>query len=170
VYWWAIDALPSAGAKRTEGLMRPAVKWCVWLGGPDCYRNQDNVLWTPSEELAAHHRSDMALRTRPSGRRFRNSTLAKVAEERGGTTPMNCLPIACGGNAGSGHQHPAITPYDLAAWWCRYVLPPGGVLCDPFCGSGTMLLAGLGHGASKVVGIDKEAKYLRNARGRVEGG
>jgi hypothetical protein len=170
VYWWAIDALPSAGAKRTEGLMRRAVKWCVWLGSPDCYRNQDNVLWTPSEQLIAHHRSDMALRIRPSGRSCRNSTLAKAAEDRGGTTPMNCLPIPCGGNAGMGHQHPAVTPYDLAAWWCRYILPPGGVLCDPFCGSGTTLLAGLEHGASKVTGIDKEDKYLRMARRRVEEG
>jgi 23S rRNA G2069 N7-methylase RlmK/C1962 C5-methylase RlmI len=33
-----------------------------------------------------------------------------------------------------------------------------------------MLLAGLDHGASKVVGIDKEAKYLRVARRRIEAG
>jgi hypothetical protein len=30
-----------------------------------------------------------------------------------------------------------------------------------------MLLAGLDHGASKVIGIDKEAKYVRIARRRV---
>jgi hypothetical protein len=29
---------------------------------------------------------------------------------------------------------PAATPYDVAAWWCRYILPAGGVLCDPMCG------------------------------------
>jgi site-specific DNA-methyltransferase (adenine-specific) len=61
-------------------------------------------------------------------------------------------------------------PYDLAAWWCRYVLPPGGVLLDPFCGSGTMLLAGLDHGASRVIGMDRMAKYLRTARRRIEDG
>jgi hypothetical protein len=36
------------------------------------------------------------------------------------------------------------------------------------CGSGTMLLAGLDHGASKVIGIDRVPKYLRVARKRVE--
>jgi DNA modification methylase len=45
-----------------------------------------------------------------------------------------------------------------------------GVLLDPFCGSGTMLLAGLDCGASKVIGIEKEAKYLRTAKKRVGAG
>jgi hypothetical protein len=169
-YWWAVDMLPLGGIRREQGLMRPSVKMCVWLGPPDCYRNQANVLWSPSDALAARHRSDIALRSGPSGKTYRNSTIAKAADERGGTTPFNCLPIPVGGSSGAGHQHPAVTPYDLAAWWCRYVLPPGGVLCDPFCGSGTMLMAGLDHGASKVIGIDKEAKYLRVTRRRVEEG
>jgi hypothetical protein len=167
-WWWAVDMLPLGGIKREQGLMRPSVKMCVWLGSPDCYRNQDKVLWSPSDDLSAKHRSDTALRTGPSGKTYRNSTIARAADERGGTTPFNCLPVSIGGNAGAGHQHPAVTPYDLAAWWCRYILPPGGVLCDPFCGSGTMLLAGLDHGASKVIGIDKEAKYLRVTRRRLE--
>jgi DNA modification methylase len=51
-------------------------------------------------------------------------------------------------------HHPAATPYDVAAWWCRYILPPGGELFDPFRGSGTMLVAGLELTASKVIGID----------------
>jgi hypothetical protein len=38
-----------------------------------------------------------------------------------------------------------------------------------FCGSGTMLAAGLDCGASKVIGLDKEAKYLEIARRRVSG-
>ena len=167
-WWWAVDAMPLGGIK--QGLMRPSVKMCVWLGPHDCYRNQGSVLMTPSESTSARHRSDVFLRTGPSGKTYRNSTIAKAADERGGTTPFNCLPIPVGGNARAGHEHPAVTPYDLAAWWCKYILPPGGVLLDPFCGSGTMLLAGLGHGASRVIGIDRVAKYLRTARKRIEAG
>jgi len=169
-YWWAVDSLPLGGIKREQGLMRPSVKMCVWLGSPDCYRNQDKVLWTPSDDLSAKHRSDIALRTGPSGKTYRNSTIARAADERGGTTPYNLLPIPVGGNSGAGHQHPAVTPYDLAAWWCRYILPAGGVLLDPMAGSGTMLLAGLDHCASKVIGIDRVAKYVRVARKRIEEG
>ena len=67
-WWWAVDQLPLGGIKRDQGLMRPSVKMCVWLGPPDCHRNQDAVLWTPSDELSARHRSDIALRTGPSGK------------------------------------------------------------------------------------------------------
>jgi predicted RNA methylase len=38
------------------------------------------------------------------------------------------------------------------------------------CGNGTMLLAGLDHGASRVIGIDRVPKYLQVARRRVEEG
>jgi DNA modification methylase len=169
-WWWAVDAMPLGGIKREQGLMRPSVKMCVWLGSPECYRNQDKVLMTPSERTSATHRSDVFLRTGPSGKTYRNSTIARAADERGGTTPFNCLPISAGGRISENGGHPAPTPYDLAAWWCKYILPPGGVLLDPFCGSGTMLLAGLDHGASKVIGIDKETKYLRVARRRIESG
>ena len=169
-YWWAVDQLPLGGIKRDQGLMRPSVKMCVWLGAPDCYRNQDKVLWTPSDDLSARHRSDIALRTGPSGKTYRNSTIAKSADERGGTTPFNLLPVPVGGNPGGSLGHPAVTPLDLAAWWCRYILPPGGVLLDPMAGSGTMIQAGIDHGASKVIGIEKEAKYLKIARKRIEEG
>ena len=169
VYWWSIDALPLAGANRKCGLMRPSVKMCVWLGPPNCYRCQDNVLWTPSQATSAKHRSDIALRTGPSGRTYRNSTISQAADERGGTTPYNLLPIPTGGQPAGGEHHPATTPYDLAAWWCRYILPPDGVLLDPFAGSGTMLLAGLNHGASRVIGIEKEKKYVKIAERRIRG-
>lgn len=164
-WWWAVDQIPLGGVNRKQGLMRPSVKMCVWLGDPGCYRNQDKVLWTQSDAVAAKHRSDMALRVGPNGRTYRNSTLIRAGDQRGGTTPFNCLPIPVGGN--SGHDHPAVTPYELAAWWCRYILPPKGVLLDPFCGSGTMLVAGLNNDAKKVIGIDKEKKYLTTAKKRI---
>lgn len=170
VYWWATDAMPLAGTNRKQGLMRQSVKMCVWVGPPDCYRNQEAVLWTPSQAHLARDRADMALRVRHNGRSFRNGAVVQAAEERGGTTPFNLLPIATGGQPGGTEGHPAVTPYDLAAWWCRYILPPKSVLLDPFVGSGTMLCAGLDHGASKVIGIDKEKKYVQTAKRRIANG
>lgn len=87
----------------------------------------------------------------------------RAGEERSYAVPFNLLR---GQPGGAGH-HPAATPYELTAWWCRYILPPGGVLLDPFCGSGTMLAAGLDHGASHVIGIEKERKYLTTAERRI---
>ena len=167
VWWWAVDAMPLAGANRKIGLMRQSVKMCVWLGSPDCYKNQEAVLRTPSERTAARHRADITLRIGPAGKNYRNSTIALAADERGGTTPMNCLPIPIGGRSIGSGDHPAVTPYDLASWWCKYILPSGGTLLDCFAGSGTMLAAGLDHGASKVIGIERQAKYLKIAKKRI---
>jgi DNA modification methylase len=44
------------------------------------------------------------------------------------------------------------------------------VLLSPFVGSGTELLAALDNGASRVIGIDRERKYLEIARRRIETG
>jgi DNA modification methylase len=57
----------------------------------------------------------------------------------------------------------------VAAWWVKYLLPPGGVLLDCFAGSGTMLAAGLDFGASQVIGIEKEKGYVEIIRRRVAG-
>jgi DNA modification methylase len=152
------------------GVLRQSVKMCIWLGPPNCYRNQDAVLWTPAQATLAKHRADFALRIGPNGRSYRNGTIVKSVDERGGTTPFNLLPIPTGGRPGGSDHHPAATPYDVAAWWCRYLLPPGGILLNPFVGSGTMLVAALDHGASKVIGIDKEKNYLAIAERRIANG
>jgi DNA modification methylase len=170
VYWWSIDALPLSGTSRKQGLLRQSVKMCIWLGPVNCYRNQENVLWLPSDDIFAQRKSDSALRTSPSGRNYRNGQFGEATEERGGSTPFNLLPIPAGGSAGPDNRHPATTPYDLAAWWCKYLLPQGGVLLDWFAGSGTMLAAGLDFGASKVIGIERQKKYIKIAEKRIAEG
>ena len=89
--------------------------------------------------------TDMALRIGPSGRNlpeqhhYRKQPTSEAAPRR-----SICCRFPTGSQPGGAEHHPAATPYDVAAWWCRYILPPGGVLLDPFCGSGTMLVAGSG--------------------------
>ncbi|WP_369676583.1 DNA methyltransferase, partial [Enterococcus faecium] len=40
-----------------------------------------------------------------------------------------------------GTAHPTVKPLALMRWLCRLVTPPGGVVVDPFAGSGTTLEA-----------------------------
>lgn len=141
-WWWNFAATPTVHCRRENGLARPSVKAVVWLGAPDCWRDQTAVLWTQSDANAAVDRSDRALRKHPSGQHFGKGIggCAAVSDERGGVTPFNLLPAAnTSSNRGSGGQgHGAGTPYELAAWWIRYICPPGGVVLDPFGGAGTM--------------------------------
>jgi len=80
----------------------------------------------------------------------------------------NCqLPIADGQWAIKNH-HPTVKPMDLMRYLIRLVTPPGGVVLDPFMGSGSTGKAAVVEGM-RFVGIEKEAEYLPIARGRVAG-
>lgn len=70
-WWWNHATMPSEQCQKKWGLMRPSLKACVWLGPSDCYRNQDEVLWSESERNAASRNGDRALRRHPSGRTMR---------------------------------------------------------------------------------------------------
>jgi hypothetical protein len=50
---------------------------------------------------------------------------------------------------------------------CRLVTPPGGVVLDPFAGSGTTGIAAHHEGFS-FIGIEKDGHNFETARGRIE--
>ena len=66
---------------------------------------------------------------------------------------------------GEGNNHPTVKPQALMQYLCRLVTPPGGVVLDPFAGSGSTLLAALKEGFC-FIGIEKEKKYCEIARSR----
>lgn len=51
-------------------------------------------------------------------------------------------------------------------WLVRLVTPPGGVVLEPFAGSGTTMLAAELEGF-RCIGIEREADYLPIIRGRL---
>lgn len=55
--------------------------------------------------------------------------------------------------------HPTVKPLDLMRWLVRLVTPPGGVVLDPFAGSGTTAEACAVEGL-RCVAIEREADYL----------
>lgn len=69
---------------------------------------------------------------------------------------------------GEGNTHPTVKPLALMRWLAKLVTPPGGVILDPFAGSGTTLLAAQAEGFD-AVGIEREAEYVEIARKRIEG-
>ena len=52
------------------------------------------------------------------------------------------------------------------AYLCRLVTPPGGVVLDPFMGSGSTGKAAVREGF-RFIGIEREAEYLEIARARI---
>jgi site-specific DNA-methyltransferase (adenine-specific) len=64
------------------------------------------------------------------------------------------------------NTHPTVKPIALMRWLCRLVVPPCGVVLDPFCGSGSTGVACAAEGLG-FIGIEKEAEYVDIARRRL---
>jgi DNA modification methylase len=64
------------------------------------------------------------------------------------------------------NSHPTVKPTDLMRYLCRLVTPPGGVVLDPFMGSGSTGKAAVLEGF-RFVGIEREAEYVEIARARI---
>jgi DNA modification methylase len=64
------------------------------------------------------------------------------------------------------NHHPTVKPTDLMRYLCRLVTPPGGVVLDPFMGSGSTGKAAMLEGF-RFVGIEREAEYVEIAKARI---
>lgn len=76
----------------------------------------------------------------------------------GGLDPM--------ASARNRNHHPTVKPTNLMRYLCRLITPPGGIVLDPFMGSGST-----GKGAAlegfQFIGIEQDAEYLEIARARI---
>jgi site-specific DNA-methyltransferase (adenine-specific) len=64
------------------------------------------------------------------------------------------------------NNHPTVKPTDLMRYLCRLVTPPGGVVLDPFTGSGSTGKAATLEGF-RFIGIEREAEYVEIAKARI---
>jgi site-specific DNA-methyltransferase (adenine-specific) len=65
------------------------------------------------------------------------------------------------------NHHPTVKPTDLMRYLCRLVTPPGGVVLDPFTGSGSTGKGAILEGF-RFIGIEREAEYINIARARIQ--
>lgn len=83
------------------------------------------------------------------------------------------MPIDDDGNdrdrfkAQSRNHHPTVKPTDLMRYLCRLVTPPGGLVFDPFTGSGSTGKAAVLEGFD-FLGCDMTPEYVDIARARIE--
>jgi len=66
-----------------------------------------------------------------------------------------------------GNHHPTVKPTDLMRYLCRLVTPTGGVVLDPFMGSGSTGKAAVLEGF-EFVGIEKEQESCEIAKARID--
>lgn len=63
-------------------------------------------------------------------------------------------------------KHPTIKPVALIRYLCRMVTPKGGLILDPFAGSGTTGEAAVDEGFSTIL-IEREEEYCNDIRNRL---
>ena len=68
---------------------------------------------------------------------------------------------------GEGNNHPTVKPTNLMAYLVRLVTPPGGVVLDPFMGSGSTGKACKREGFN-FIGCDLDPEFVELARKRIE--
>ncbi|MFY3300205.1 DNA-methyltransferase [Achromobacter xylosoxidans] len=65
------------------------------------------------------------------------------------------------------NHHPTVKPTDLMRYLCRLITPPGGLVLDPFMGSGSTGKAAILEGF-RFVGCELEPEYIAIARARIQ--
>lgn len=64
------------------------------------------------------------------------------------------------------NPHPTVKPLELMRWLVRLVCPPGGLVLDPFAGSGTTGAAAVIEGR-RFLGVELEEPYMEIAAARI---
>lgn len=97
-----------------------------------------------------------------------DTTVRGVSDNGGSAARFFYCAKASKSDRGDGNTHPTVKPTDLMRYLCRLVTPPGGVVLDPFMGSGSTGKAAMLEGF-RFVGIERDANYFVLANQRVFG-
>jgi len=88
--------------------------------------------------------------------------------DSGGASRFFYVAKASRSDKGEGNVHPTVKSTKLMQYLIRLITPPGGLVLDPFAGSGSTGVAAKKLGF-RFIGIEKEADYVAIANARMEG-
>ena len=113
--------------------------------------SHETLLWAKKTHRARHYFNDAAMRDGDWGR----DILKKPGRQM-----RSVWAIATSTKAEKAYgKHPTQKPEALLERIIQASCPPGGLVLDPFCGSGTTGVVALRHKA-RFIGIDTESAYL----------
>ena len=83
-----------------------------------------------------------------------------------GSAAMSSPRTGAGRTSGSKNHHPTVKPTELMRYLCRLVTPPGGLILDPFAGSGSTGRGAVLEGFN-FIGFEMDAGYAEVANARI---
>jgi hypothetical protein len=153
-------------------------------GGPVAQRGTGSI-WSPSTGLPAgaqHGDSGTASRffycAKPGRAErelgldgFKPTRASEVTGERkDDSLGLNSPRAGAGRGGGARNRHPTVKSLDLMRWLVRLITPPGGVVLDSFCGSGSTGMAAIIEGM-RFIGVElnntEDEPFVSLARARI---
>ncbi len=156
--WHKTNPMPGYWPTR----LRDGWEYCFHLAkSKRPYMNQDAVRrpvgdWVESR-LAKLGENDLSRQNSANASGFGRDISRWVGKQT--VLPSNVLSHAL---VGKNKGHPAVFPVDLPLFFIRLLCPEGGLVCDPFGGSGTTGLAALSAGRRSLL-IDNNEEYCQAA-------
>jgi DNA modification methylase len=133
-----------------------------------CHDGSDEVLELFPETGAAKSGARGGSNPNPMdwGNERSDGSIVKGHDDNGGSAAryFYCAKASKSDRAGS--KHPTVKPVKLMQWLCRLITPTGGVVLDPFAGSGTTGAAAIAEGFRAIL-IEREGEYHDDIRRRI---
>ena len=149
----------------TEGVQNPKGRWPANL----IHDGSDEVLAgfpnTKSGTISPHHQ-----RTTDGGNGNTHGKMAGVLGASFGDSGSAARFFYCAKTSkkdrGEGNVHPTVKPPGLMLYLVRLVTPPGGVVLDPYMGSGSTGKAAVEEGFD-FIGMERDPDYFQIAKARI---
>jgi DNA modification methylase len=130
-------------------------------------RSSNTSAFTPGANSATANGGSPAVSAADSSLSPRNTSTSRpkagpsTDDAASATSPRSSTTSVCGscGAPKRYEAHATVKPLDLMRWLVRLVTPPGGLVLDPFAGSGTTAEACIVEGF-RCITIEREADYL----------
>ena len=134
-------------------------------GGTAIRRNNTAGGETSYSKAHAPETPDLGYGDSGGASRFFYCPKASKAEREKG---LECFPVIAPTEVtGRKNTHPTVKPVALMRYLVRLITPPGGIVLDPYTGSGTTGIAAKLEGF-RFVGLELSEEYCTIARARIE--
>lgn len=148
-----------------------------WLNNPELDEAPGCVAWCTVRMLdeQSGELTSGANPTRRGSDKYRNvygafpgqrECVARRGVDTGGASRFYYCGKASPAERGAFNDHPTIKAIALMRWLIRLITPPGGMVLDPFTGSGSTALAALREGF-QFIGAEEDAHNVEIARRRI---
>ena len=98
---------------------------------------------------------------------FEASTAGEATDRKDGSKGLDNPRAGAGRTGGAKNTHATVKSIALMGWLTRLITPPGGVVLDPFCGSGSTGCACVIDGFD-FLGFELDEKHAALARARIK--